>query len=276
MRTGSVDKNFKYLFREIIVNSTRLAMVKRIIPCLDTKEGKLVKGVNFKNIKEIGDPAEAAEKYEEQKADELVFLDIIATPEEKPTFLNAVKKISKRISIPFTVGGGIRSIDDAREAFEAGASKVSVNTAAVKNPEILERLSNEFGSDRLVSAIDGKKLSEDKWEVYISGGREPTGIDMIEWAEKVEEKGAGEILYTGLHTDGTKEGYDLEGTKTLAETVDIPIIASGGAGNLEHIEKALTKGKADAALAASIFHYGKYTVKEVKEYLQRKGIPVNL
>lgn len=251
-------------------------MVRRIVPCLDTKEGKLVKGIHFENIKEIGDPAEAAEKYEEQKADELVFLDILATPEGRPTFLEAVEDISDRISIPFTVGGGIRSVEDARNAIKAGADKVSVNTAAVKNPELLEELSSEFGSDKIVSAIDAKKLSSDEWEVYISGGKEPTGIDMIEWAKTVEEKGAGEILYTGLHTDGTKEGYDLNGTSTLAETVDIPIIASGGAGNPQHIEEALTKGKADAALAASIFHYGEYTVKEIKEYLREKGISVEI
>ncbi len=251
-------------------------MVKRIIPCLDTKEGKLVKGIHFKNIKEIGDPAEAAAKYEEQKADELVFLDIMATPEGRPTFLEAVRNVSERISIPLAVGGGIRSVEDARRAIEAGASKISVNTAAVKDPELLEKLSNQFGSERVVSAIDAKKLSDDEWEVYVSGGKEPTGIDMIEWAKKVEENGAGEILYTGLHTDGTKEGYDLKGTRKLAETVDIPIIASGGAGNLKHIEEALTEGKADAALAASIFHYGEYTVKEVKEYLRSKGLSVNL
>lgn len=251
-------------------------MAKRIIPCLDTKEGKLVKGVHFKDIEEIGDPAEAAAKYEEQGADELVFLDILATPEGRPTFLETVEEVSKEISIPLAVGGGISSIEDAQRAFDAGANKVSVNTAAVEKPNLLENLSDEFGSERIVSAIDAKKLSDDEWEVYISGGREPTGIDMIDWAKTVEEKGAGEILYTGLHTDGTKEGYDLKGTRALNEAVDIPIIASGGAGNLKHIEEALSEGKADAALAASIFHYGEYTVREVKEYLLEKGISVDL
>lgn len=251
-------------------------MVKRIIPCLDTREGKLVKGVNFENIREIGDPVEYAKKYEEQKADELVFLDIVATPEDKPTFLEAVRKVSEQITIPLTVGGGIRSVEDAEKAIEAGADKVSVNTAAVKNPDLINSLSDQFGSESVVSAIDAKKVSEDGWEVYVSGGKEPTGKDMIEWAKTVEEKGAGEILYTGRHTDGTKEGYDIKGTKTLAENVDIPIIASGGAGNLEHIKEALTKGEADAALAASIFHYDEYSVREVKKYLKEQGISVRL
>ncbi len=251
-------------------------MVKRIIPCLDTREGKLVKGVNFENIREIGDPVEYAKKYEEQKADELVFLDIVATPEDKPTFLEAVRKVSEQITIPLTVGGGIRSVEDAEKAIEAGADKVSVNTAAVKNPDLIDSLSDQFGSESVVSAIDAKKVSENEWEVYVSGGKEPTGKDMIEWGKTVEEKGAGEILYTGRHTDGTKEGYDIKGTKTLAENVDIPIIASGGAGNLEHIKEALIKGKADAALAASIFHYDEYSVREVKKYLKEEEISVRL
>ncbi len=251
-------------------------MVKRIIPCLDTREGKLVKGVHFKNIQEIGDPAESARIYEEQGADELVFLDIVATPKGKPTFLKAMERVNEQISIPLAVGGGIRSVEDAEEAFKAGADKVSVNTAAVRDPDLIKELSDEFGNESVVSAIDADKIAEDKWEVYASGGKESTGIDMIKWAKTVESKGAGEILYTGLHTDGTKDGYDIKGTRMLAETVDIPIIASGGAGNLEHIEKALTEGKADAALAASIFHYGEYTVREVKEYLQEQGISVRL
>ncbi len=251
-------------------------MPKRIIPCLDTRGGKLVKGVHFKDIEEIGDPVERARMYEEQGADELVFLDIVATPEGKPTFLEAVEKVCEQISIPLAVGGGIRSVEDAEAAFDAGASKVSINTAAVKNPDLIEKISNEFGTDSVVSAIDADKISESKWEVYVSGGKEPTGKDMIDWAENVESKGAGEILYTGLHTDGTKDGYDLKGTRELAEAVDIPIIASGGAGNLEHIKEALTNGKADAALAASIFHYDEYTVREVKEYLRDQGISVRL
>lgn len=235
-----------------------------------------MKGVHFKDIEEIGDPEGYAKRYEKQGADELVFLDISATPEGRPTLLKAVRKVCDQVSIPVTVGGGIRSVEDAEKILDVGASKVSVNTAAVKDPELLSELSSEFGTESIVSAIDAKKISGDEWEVYVSGGKEPTGIDMVEWAETVESGGAGEILYTGLHTDGTKEGYDLEGTRTLAETVDIPIIASGGAGTLQHIKEALTTGKADAALAASIFHYGEYTVREVKEYLRDEGISVRL
>lgn len=251
-------------------------MHKRIIPCLDTLHGKLVKGVHFKNVKEIGDPAEFAKRYEEQGADELVFLDIGATPEGKATLVEAVRRVTKRISIPLAVGGGIRSVEDARVILDAGASKVSVNTAAVKNPNLLQELSREFGKGSVVSAIDGKRITRDKWEVYVSGGTKPTGIDMIKWAKQVESLGAGEILYTGIDTDGTREGYDLEGTRAIAEAVKIPVIASGGAGKLEHIYDVLTIGKADAALAASIFHFGVYTVADVKRYLREREIKVRL
>lgn len=250
--------------------------MKRIVPCLDTKSGRLVKGVHFKDIREVGDPAEFAERYEGQGADELVFLDIEATPEGKPTYIEAIRRVSDRISIPLTVGGGIRSVEDAEAVFETGATKVSIGTAGVKKPNLLTELSDEFGKESVVSAIDADKISEEKWEVYVSGGREPTGMDLIEWAKEVESRGVGEILYTGVHTDGTQEGYDLEGTRSIAEVVDIPVIASGGAGKLEHIYEALTTGKADAALVASIFHYGTYTVKEVKEYLQERGVSVRL
>ncbi|KXB03339.1 imidazole glycerol phosphate synthase [candidate division MSBL1 archaeon SCGC-AAA261F19] len=249
---------------------------KRIIVCLDTRHGELVKGVHFKDIQEIGDPAEYASRYEDQGADELVFLDIAATPEGKPTFLSAVERVCDRISIPLTVGGGIRTASDAEAALDAGATKVSIGTAAVKNPRLIEEVSAKFGKKSLVSAIDANRMSEDKWEVYVSGGRKPTGIEMVDWAKEVESRGAGEILYTGVHTDGTQEGYDLEGTRAIVEAVEVPVIASGGAGNLKHIEEAFTKGKADAALAASIFHYGTYTVREVKEYLQERGISVRL
>ena len=251
-------------------------MYKRIIPCLDTRYGKLVKGVCFRNVEEVGPPAEFAKRYEKDGADELVLLDIAATPENKPTLLEAVRKVASVISIPLAVGGGIRSVEDARATLDAGASKVSVNTAAVRRPELLRELSLEFGRDRVVSAIDGKVIGKGKWEVCVSGGMKPTGIDMIEWAKQVESLGAGEILYTGVHTDGTQEGYDIEGMRAIAEAVSIPIIASGGAGNLEHIYEVLTDGKADAALAASIFHFGTYTVEEVKRYLRERGVAVRL
>lgn len=251
-------------------------MYKRIIPCLDTRYGKLVKGVCFRNVEEVGPPAEFAKRYEKDGADELVLLDIAATPENKPTLLEAVRKVASVISIPLAVGGGIRSVEDARATLDAGASKVSVNTAAVRRPELLRELSLEFGRDRVVSAIDGKVIGKGKWEVCVSGGMKPTGIDMIEWAKQVESLGAGEILYTGVHTDGTQEGYDIEGMRAIAEAVGIPIIASGGAGNLEHIYEVLTDGKADAALAASIFHFGTYTVEEVKRYLRERGVAVRL
>jgi len=247
---------------------------KRIIPCLDTLHGKLVKGVNFRNIREVGDPAEYAERYEKQGADELVFLDIGATPEDKATLLEAVRIVAERISIPLAVGGGIRDVEDARVILDAGASKVSVNTAAVKNPELIRDLSREFGGKSVVSAIDGKQVGNNKWEVYISGGTKSTGIDMLEWAKRVKALGAGEILYTGVDTDGTRDGYDLQGTRAIAEATGLPVVASGGAGKLEHIRDALTIGGADAALAASIFHFGIYSVGEVKRYLREQGIAV--
>jgi cyclase len=249
-------------------------MYKRIIPCLDTRWGRLVKGVHFKDVKDVGDPAEFAKRYEEQGADELVFLDIAATPEGKPMLIEAVRRATGQISIPLTVGGGIRSVGDARAIFDAGASKVSVNTAAVKNPNLLLELSREFGKRRVVSAIDGKRVGKNKWEVYTSGGTKPTGLDMVEWAKRVESLGAGEILYTGINTDGTREGYDLEGTRAVVEAVGVPVIASGGAGKLEHIYDVLTIAGADAALAASIFHFGTYTVRQVKDYLREREVGV--
>ena len=251
-------------------------MIKRIIPCLDTRHSKLVKGMHFKNIKEVGDPAEFAKRYEEQGADELVLLDIAATPEGKPTLIEVVRRVAEQISIPLAVGGGIRSAEDARAVFDAGADKVSVNTAAVRSPDLLRELSREFGKRRVISAIDGKRIAKGKWKVYISGGTKPTDLDMIQWAKRVEFLGAGEILYTGIDTDGTREGYDIEGTRAISEAVDVPVIASGGAGKLEHIRDALTIGGADAALCASSFHFGIYTVADVKRYLSEQGIPVRL
>ena len=252
------------------------SVYKRIIPCLDTRYGRLVKGVRFRDVEDLGDPVEFAKRYEGEGADELVLLDIAATPEGKPTLLEIVRKVADVISIPLTVGGGIRNVEDARSIIDAGATKVSVNTAAVKRPELLLELSSAFGREKVVSAIDGKAISEKEWEVYVCGGKEPTGMEMVEWAKRVESLGAGEILYTGVHTDGTLEGYDVEGTRAIAEAVDIPIIASGGAGKLEHIYDVLTVGRADAALCASIFHYGIYSIREVKEYLSKRGIEVRL
>jgi cyclase len=249
---------------------------KRIIPCLDTKHGKLVKGVRFRNVKDIGDPPEFAKRYEEEGADELVLLDIVATPENKPTFIEVIERVAGLISIPLTVGGGIRTVEDARAVLNAGATKVSVNTAAVKRPELLREFSREFGKERVVSAIDAKVVSKGKWEVYISGGVEPTGLDMVEWAKRVRSLGVGEILYTGVHMDGTREGYDVEGTRAIAEATSLPVIASGGAGTLEHIYEVLTTGKADAALAASILHFRVYTIGEIKKYLAKRGVPVRL
>ncbi len=250
-------------------------LARRIIPCLDVKDGRVVKGVKFLNLKDAGNPAEAAKRYEEQKADELVFLDITASYEMRKTMLDVVKKTAECVFIPFTVGGGIKTIGEIRQLLKAGCDKVSINTQAVKNPEFIKKASKRFGSQCIVVAIDAKKKVAG-WEVYINGGRTPTGIDAIEWAKEVESYGAGEILLTSMDYDGTQAGYDIELTKRVSESVNIPVIASGGAGKLGHIYEVLTKGKADAALCASIFHYKKYTVKQVKKYLKEKGVMVRL
>jgi cyclase len=248
---------------------------KRIIPCLDTSHGMLVKGIRFLNLRELGDPVEFAMKYEDEGADELVLLDITATPEGRPTFLEVVRRVADVISIPLSVGGGIRSVEDALKVMDAGADRVSVNTAAVKRPELLAELADAIGSKKVVCAIDGKKAGG-RWEVYIGGGAQPTGIDMVEWAKRVESLGAGEILYTGIHTDGTQDGYDVEGTRAIKDSVNIPVIASGGAGKLEHFLEVLRDGKADAALAASVFHFNTWSIREVKEFLRGRGVEVRL
>ncbi|RLF10258.1 MAG: imidazole glycerol phosphate synthase subunit HisF [Thermoprotei archaeon] len=266
---------------------------KRIIPCLDVKWGRVVKGVKFVNLRDAGDPAELAVYYEEQEADELVFLDITASYEGRKTLIDVVERTSDVLSIPFTVGGGVRGIDDIRDLLCAGADKVSINTAAVKNPQLVKEASDIFGSQCIVVAIDAKRVLKSErpspkgfyvetsegevwWEVYIYGGRKPTGIDAIWWAKRVAELGAGEILLTSMDKDGTTDGYDIELTRAVAEAVNIPVIASGGAGNPHHIYEALTVGKADAALAASIFHFGVYKVRDVKKYLAERGVPVRL
>lgn len=251
-------------------------LAKRIIPCLDVDKGRVVKGVRFRNLRDAGDPAELAEFYCEQGADEIVFLDITASPEGREIMIDVVRRTAERVFIPLTVGGGLRTLEDIRKVLTAGADKVSINTAAVKNPEIVREASRIFGSQCIVVAIDAKRIGSDRWEVYIYGGRKPTGLDAIEWAKRVEELGAGEILLTSMDADGTQMGYDIELTRRVCESVGIPVIASGGAGNVDHIYEVLTKGKADAALAASIFHFGKYTVEEVKRELARKGVRVRL
>ncbi len=250
-------------------------LTKRIIPCLDVKNGQVVKGKGFVNLKSAGNPAKLARKYFEEGADELVFLDITASYEKRKTMIDLVEKIAKQIFIPFTVGGGISTIQDIRNLLKAGADKISINTSAVENPNLIKQASEKFGSQCIVVAIDAKKING-KWEVFVKGGGKLTGLDAIEWAKNAESLGAGEILLTSMDKDGTKEGYDLELTRKISESVNIPIIASGGAGSLESIAHVLKEGKADAALAASIFHYKKYSINQVKRYLQKKGLGIRI
>ncbi len=252
--------------------------VVKIIPCLDVKEGRVVKGVNFINLKDARDPVEAAEAYCREGADELVFLDIFATLENRKTRLDWVRKVAEKLTIPFTVGGGIASIEDMKALFELGVDKVSINTAAVRNPKLVREASKEFGKGRLVVAVDGRKNPPEsglpRLEVVVKSGTESTGMEITSWAKRVEELGAGEILLTSKDTDGTKEGYDLEMTKAVAEAVAVPVTASGGAGKLEHLYQAVTIGKASAVLAASVFHFGEISIPQAKKYLKEKGIPV--
>ncbi len=250
-------------------------LAKRIIPCLDVKEGRVVKGVNFVNLRDAGDPVENARYYDEEMADELVFLDITASYEKRFIMIDVVRRVAEQVFMPFTVGGGIRTLEDIRALLKAGADKVSINTAAVKRPELVREAARAFGSQCIVVAIDAKRRGN-SWEVYVHGGRTPTGIDALEWAKRVEELGAGEILLTSMDRDGTKDGYDLELTRAVSEAVSIPVIASGGAGNLEHLYEGIVEGKADAVLAASIFHFREYSVRQAKEYLKSKGVPVRL
>jgi len=250
----------------------------RIIPCLDVKDGRVVKGVNFTNLRDARDPVEAAATYCQEGADELVFLDIFATVQNRKTRLEWVRRVASVVTVPFAVGGGIASIADMNSLFDMGVDKVSINTAAVRNPQLIKDASKEFGSDKLVVAVDGRKNPPGgklpRLEVVVRSGEEGAGIDIVEWAKKAEDMGAGEILLTSKDTDGTREGYDLEMTRAVAETVSIPIIASGGAGNLEHLYQAVTVGKAAAVLAASIFHFGEIRIAEAKAYLKSKGINI--
>lgn len=249
---------------------------KRIIPCLDVKNGRVVKGVNFVNLIDAGDPVECAAVYDRAGADELVFLDITASSDARSTVIDMVKKVAERVFIPFTVGGGIRTTEDFRAILNAGADKVSVNSAAIKNPELIQEAAKKFGSQCVVCAIDAKRRDNGGWDVYLNGGRVNTGIDAVEWAKTAEELGAGEILLTSMDCDGTKAGYDIELTRTISEAVKIPVIASGGAGTLEHFYEALTDGKADAVLAASLFHFKEIEICDLKQFLSDKGESVRI
>lgn len=250
---------------------------KRIIPCLDVNGGRVVKGVNFVDLKDAGDPVEIAKAYDKAGADELVFLDITASSDERKTVIDMVRKVAECVFIPFTVGGGIRTVDDFRAILREGADKISINSSAINTPELVSSAADKFGSQCVVVAIDAKRREDGSgWNIYKNGGRIDVGIDAVEWAMKVERLGAGEILLTSMDCDGTKAGYDLDLTRTIAENVSIPVIASGGAGTLEHFKEALTVGKADAALAASLFHYKELEIRQVKQYLQEEGVPVRL
>lgn len=251
-------------------------LTRRIIPCLDVTGGRVVKGTNFINLRDAGDPVELAAFYDREGADELVFLDITASSEGRKTVLDMVYRTAGEVFIPFTVGGGISTLEDIRAMLSAGADKVSINTSAVQDPELVARASARFGSQCIVVAIDARVSGPGRWEVYIHGGRTPTGLDAVEWAHRVESLGAGEILLTSMDRDGTKDGYDLDLTRSISRAVRIPVIASGGVGSLDHIVEGLTAGEADAALAASIFHFGEYSIRKVKEYLGERGVPVRL
>ncbi len=251
-------------------------LTKRIIPCLDVKGGRVVKGVSFVELRDAGDPVECATTYEDQGADELVYLDITASHEERGIIIDVVERTAAEVSMPLTVGGGIRSLEDIRDLLKAGADKVSINTSAVEDPEFVKKASERFGTQCIVVAIDAKRVRTAplSWEVYTHGGRRPRGLDVIEWARRVKELGAGEILLTSMDMDGRKEGYDLELTRSITDAISIPVIASGGAGKLEHLYDGFTEGRADAVLAASIFHFGEFTIQEAKEFLKKQGVHV--
>jgi cyclase len=251
-------------------------LTKRIIPCLDVTDGRVVKGTKFLQLRDAGDPVECAMEYNRQKADELVFLDITASSDNRRTMIDVVRRSAEQCFMPLTVGGGIRTSADVREMLLAGADKVSINTAAIREPELITRSAEAFGVQCIVVAIDAKRTGPGRWTVYTHGGRNRTDLDVVEWAQEVERRGAGEILLTSMDADGTKDGYDIELTAAVSSTVGIPVIASGGAGNLEHLLKVLTLGKADAVLAASIFHFGEYTVSEAKRFLAAHGVPVRI
>ena len=257
-----------------------MGLAKRIIPCLDVDNGRVVKGVEFVDIRDAGDPVEVARRYDSEGADEITFLDITASSDDRETIVHVVEAVASEVFIPLTVGGGIRKVDDIRRMLNAGADKVGINTAAVFNPEFVKEASDKVGAQCIVVAIDAKQVSDEgeakRWEIFTHGGRKPTGIDAIEWAMRMQAYGAGEILLTSMDRDGTKSGFDLELTRAICEAVDIPVIASGGVGNLQHLADGVTKGGADAVLAASIFHFAEYTVGEAKEFMAEQGIEVRL
>ena len=249
---------------------------KRIIPCLDVKDGRVVKGINFVDLIDAGDPVEQASIYNQNGADEICFLDITASSDKRDILLDTVKKTAECCFVPLTVGGGVRSIQDIRKLLLAGADKVSINTAAIKNPDLIKESANKFGSQCIVVAIDAKKAKDNTWEVFTHGGRQPTQLNALEFAKLAQENGAGEILLTSMDRDGTKEGYDIELTKKISSSLNIPVIASGGVGNLEHLKDGIIKGGSSAVLAASIFHFGEYSIQEAKEYLKKENVPVRL
>ena len=257
-----------------------MGLAKRIIPCLDVENGRVVKGVQFVDIRDAGDPVEVAKRYDEQGADEITFLDITASHEGRETTIHTVEAIAEQVFIPLTVGGGIRTIEDIRNMLNAGADKTAINSAAIYNPEFVKEAAEKFGSQCIVIAIDAKKVSEDgepgKWEIFTHGGRKPTGIDVVEWAVRMTNYGAGEVLLTSMDQDGVKSGFDIELTRAVSEAVNVPVIASGGVGNLQHLADGVTHGKADAVLAASIFHFGEHTVEEAKLHMQEQGIEVRI
>jgi len=252
-----------------------MSLAKRIIPCLDVTAGRVVKGVNFVQLRDAGDPVEIARRYDEQGADELAFLDITASSDERDLIVRVIEEVAAQVFIPLTVGGGVRRVPDVRRLLNAGADKVSINTAAVQNPGLIEESAGRYGAQCIVVAIDAKR-SGAGWEVFTHGGRRPTGLDAVDWARRMQRLGAGEILLTSMDRDGTRDGFDLELTRAVAEAVEVPVIASGGAGTLAHLADGVLKGRADAVLAASIFHFGEFTVREAKEYLRERGIEVRL
>jgi cyclase len=252
-----------------------MALAKRIIPCLDVTDGRVVKGVNFVELRDAGDPVEIARRYDEQGADELTFLDITASSDNRGLIFHIIEQVASQVFIPLTVGGGVRAVEDVRNLLNAGADKVSINTAAVLNPQLVADAAGRFGSQCIVVAIDAKRVG-DHWEVFTHGGRKPTGLDAVEWAKRMVALGAGELLLTSMDRDGTKSGFDLELTRAISDAVEVPIIASGGVGNLDHLVDGVKRGGADAVLAASIFHFGEYTVKQAKQYMADHGIEVRL